>query len=284
MRVYAGQAASPSYNDPLYRAQPVAAAWRLAELHQISTGRGVIVAVIDSGIESTHPDLLGQIAQNVNFVAGQPFRAESHGTGIAGVIGAKGGNHVGIVGVAPSARLWGLRACWQEARATVCDSVSLAKALHFAIERGSQIINMSLAGPRGELLDRLLDVALARRITVVAAYDENLPDGGFPASHHGVVAVAEEGWQGMRPGVFTAPGRDVITTQLGGKWDIANGSSFAAAHVSGLFALMRAKSFGGSLALATLPGSSAVDACATLLRIGGICDCDCAKVAARSHR
>jgi subtilisin family serine protease len=284
MHLYTAQSAPASYDDPLYRAQPAASAWRLAALHQISTGRGVTVALVDSGIETTHPDLSGQIASNVNFVTASPFRAESHGTAVAGVIAAKAGNHVGIVGIAPGARLWGLRACWQDGRATVCDTVSLAKALHYAIDHGAEVINMSLAGPYGELLNRLLDTALARRITVVGAYDSGLPNGGFPASHRGVVAVAEDGQRPVRPGVYAAPGRNVITTQLGGKWNVASGSSFAAAQVSGLFALMRARSSGGGLTLVTLRGDNAIDACATLLRAGKRCDCDCARnaeVAAR---
>lgn len=288
MQVYAAQGAPPSYDDPLYRAQPAASAWHLAALHQLSTGRGVSVAVIDSGIESKHPDLAGQVAISMNFVVGRPFAAETHGTGVAGVIAAKAGNHVGIVGVAPGSRLWGLRACWQEATATLCDTVSLAKALHYAIEHGAQVINLSLAGPRGELLDRLLDVALAHRITVVAAYDDTLPGGGFPASHAGVIAVAEDGQRVLRPGVYTAPGHDVVTTQPGGKWNVASGSSFAAAHVSGLFALMRARSVpaGGALALVAQRGG-AIDACATLLHAARPCDCDCARiseVAARAAR
>jgi subtilisin family serine protease len=279
MRLYTAQSAPMSYDDPLYRAQPAASLWHLATLHRISTGRGVPVAVIDSGIEDRHPDLAGQVTVNMNFVASSPFRAENHGTAVAGIIAAKAGNHLGIVGIAPDARLWGLRACWQESRTTLCDTLSLAKALSYAIDHGAQVINMSLAGPRGELLDRLLGAALARRIAVVAAYDPTLPDGGFPSSHRGVVAVAADGQRTSRPGVYTAPGRDVITTQLGGKWNVANGSSFAAAHVSGLFALMRAKSHGSALALVTLRGNTGIDACATMLQVGRHCDCDCTRTA-----
>lgn len=277
MQVYAARSSPMSYDDPLYRAQPTAGLWQLAALHRISTGRGVPVAVIDSGIEDRHPDLAGQVTVNMNFVAGSPFRAETHGTAVAGIIAAKAGNKLGIVGIAPDARLWGLRACQQANGATLCDTLSLAKALSYAIDHGSQVINMSLAGPRGQLLERLLGVALARRITVVAAYDPALPDGGFPSSHRGVVAVAEEGQRISRPGVYAAPGRDVITTQLGGKWNIASGSSFAAAQVSGLFALLRAKSRGNALTLVTLRGNTGIDACATMLQLGTRCDCDCAR-------
>lgn len=279
MQLYAAQSSPISYDDPLYRAQPAAGLWKLAVLHQISTGRGVPVAVIDSGIEDRHPDLSGQVTVNMNFVAGSTFRPENHGTAVAGIIAAKAGNHLGIVGIAPDARLWGLRACQQDDRATLCDTLSLAKALSYAIDHGAQVINMSIAGPPGQLLDRLLDVALARRITVVAAYDPALPDGGFPSSHRGVFAVAEEGQRTSRAGAYAAPGRDVVTTRLGGRWNVASGSSFAAAHVSGLFALLRAKSRGAALSLVTLRGNTGIDACATMLQVGRHCDCDCARTA-----
>jgi subtilisin family serine protease len=278
MQIYTAQSHPVSYDDPLFPAQTAATVWQLATLHRISTGSNVPVAVIDSGIADDHPDLSGQVAMNVNFVANRPFRAETHGTAVAGVIAAKAGNHLGIVGIAPNARLWGLRACWQQMR-TVCDTLSLAKALHFAIDRGARVINMSLAGPPGELLDRLLDSALARKISVVAAYDPGLPGGGFPASRRGVIAVAEDGQRTYRNGVYTAPGRDVVTTLLGGGWGLASGSSFAAAHVSGLLALARAKSHGNLPILVTRRGNTGIDACTTMLRVGRRCDCDCTRTA-----
>ncbi|MBV1691327.1 S8 family serine peptidase [Novosphingobium sp. G106] len=161
MQVYAARSSPMSYDDPLYRAQPAAGLWKLAALHRISTGRGVPVAVIDSGIEDRHPDLSGQVTVKMNFVTGSTFRAENHGTAVAGIIAAKAGNHLGIVGIAPDARLWGLRACQQDSRATLCDTLSLAKALSYAIDHGAQVINMSLAGPpwrtAGAIARRRLD-------------------------------------------------------------------------------------------------------------------------------
>ena len=147
-RTQGGASAAP--NDPLYVAQPAARQWRLADLHQIATGRGMRVAVIDSGIQADHPDLAGQLIVNRNFVAGQSEVAEDHGTGVAGIIAAKPDNRLGIVGVAPGARLLGLRACWQERGAgaqTACDGLSLAKALYFATEQKADVINLSLTGP-----------------------------------------------------------------------------------------------------------------------------------------
>jgi subtilisin family serine protease len=239
-------APAAAHNDPLFRVQPAAREWRLAELHEIATGRNVRVAVVDSLVDVAHPDLTGQVATREDFAPRPARGAELHGTGVAGVIAARADNGLGITGVAPRAKLMALRACWQEpgpaqgAPETLCDNLSLAKALHFAIAHDAQVINLSLGGLPDPLLDKLLDVALARGIVVVAAYDRSLPGGGFPASHPGVVAVADEGGQ-TPAGVFQAPGRDVPTTQPGGRWFLVNGSSYSAAHVSGLFALLKEK-------------------------------------------
>ena len=258
-------------DDPLYRVQPDAREWQLDALHHIATGRNVRVAIIDSAIETQHPDLIGQVTLTQNFVPGPEPVAEAHGTGVAGIIAAIGGNGKGIVGVAPQARLMGLRACRQtsDPAVTLCDSLSLAKALYFAVDHGAEIINMSLSGPADPLLGRLIDLAEARGITVVGAVDRSLPGGGFPASHPGVVAVIDEADEQATIGIYGAPGRGIPTTQPGGNWFFVNGSSYAAAHVSGLFALMRQRSGKpqAAAALATFPSSEAVDPCATLRRI-----------------
>jgi subtilisin family serine protease len=274
MNLYRTQAAAAP-NDPLYRAQPAAREWRLAELHRFATGAGVRVAVVDSAVEAGHPDLAGQIAVSRNFVAGRTVVSEQHGTNVAGIIAAKADNGLGMAGVAPGARLLALRACWQmggpagQSGATVCDSLSLAKAISFAITHDAQVINLSLSGRTDRLLGALIDVAGQRRISVVAAYDRGLPGGGFPASHAGVVAVADETAGAPPPEVYAAPGRDVPTTQPGGRWGLVSGASFAAAHVSGLLALMRQRRAGGGVALVAFRPGGAVDACASLARAVG---------------
>jgi subtilisin family serine protease len=183
---------------------------------------------------------------------------------VAGVIAAVQDNQIGIVGVAPDARLMALRACWQDAVATLCDTLSLAKAVHYAVDHSAQVINLSLAGPPDMLLGRLIDVALARGIVVVSAVDPNLAGGGFPASHKGVVAVTLSG--SSAAGAVAAPGRDIPTTEPGGRWGLVNGSSYSAAHVSGLFALMRERMRRGGAAMALISAGGSIDACATLSR------------------
>jgi len=261
MHLYHGEAAP---NDPLFSAQPVAEQWHLAQLHQLATGKGVTVAVVDSGIDATHPDLLGQVRLNLNFVDAQPVVGEWHGTAVAGVIAALSNNGIGVAGVAPRAQLLGLRACWQTTPSdTVCNTLSLAKALHAAVTQSVQIINMSLSGPEDRLLAQLLTVALARNIRVVAAVPGPNGGGGFPASLKGVIAVGAG--PPLAAGAVQAPGRDVPTTVPTARWALVSGSSYAAAHVSGLLALVRelAGTTPGQLVLAQ---QSAIDACATLLR------------------
>jgi subtilisin family serine protease len=266
-----------SVNDPLFRAEPAASAWRLADLHRIATGRGISIAIVDSKVDVAHPDLSGQFSANVDFVAPPAAAAEAHGTGVAGIVGAKAGNGIGIAGIAPEARMMALRACWQtRAGPTLCNSLSLARALQFAIEHNAGIINLSLAGPSDPLLARLIAIATSRGETVVAAFDPSLPQGGFPASMPGVIAVADESLQSLPGRVYGAPGRDVPTTQPGGRWYLVNGSSYAVAHVSGLIALLRQENGRSARVALVRAASGAVDACASLVGTAPGCECSCA--------
>ena len=233
-----------TYNDPLFAVAPVARQWHLAQLHKLATGRGVTIAIVDSQIDAEHPDLKGQVAVMRDFVTGHTPRAEEHGTGVAGIVAAKANNGVGMAGVAPQARLYGLRACWQGpvGDGSICNSLSLAKALHYAVDRGVDIVNLSLTGPYDPLLARLIDIAVARGTAIVASADANSAEGGFPASLRGVIAVSDAVRASAPNGVVSAPGRGIPTTQTGARWYIVNGSSFATAHVSGLVALMRERS------------------------------------------
>ena len=278
VELYQAQGSEASHNDPLYAVEPAASQWHLADLHHIASGRGARVAVIDSGIDARHPDLAGQITVNRNFVAGQSLIAEQHGTAVAGIIAAKADNHIGIAGVAPDARLLGLRACWQSggAPSTICDTLSLAKALYFAVQSRADVINLSLSGPANRLLGELVAVALDHKQAVVGAFDPKLPGGGFPASLTGVIAVSDLSLAGQRADVYIAPGQDVPTTEPGGRWFLVNGSSFAAAHVSGLVALTRERRRATPLMLVSQRrGGGRIDACATLIRALGACDCEC---------
>jgi hypothetical protein len=295
----------PAQGDPLGATQPAMADWHLRELHKLATGRHVTVAALDTGVDATHPDLRGQRLLTRNFIDGNAYAAETHGTAVAGIIAARADDGVGIAGIAPGARLLGLRACSQLARGgAACSSFSLAKALQFALEAKAQVFNLSLTGPPDRLLGRLLDVAMARGASVVGAVDVDAADGGFPASHPGVLAVA--GLQSSRSlpagtlpsSVLRAPDRGIPAPRPGGGWDLLSGTSFAAAQVSGLVALLRELSprLGADDLRAALsaPATStpmastpiglglapkrppSIDACAAVGRVAGRCACDCA--------
>jgi subtilisin family serine protease len=280
-----------AHDDPLYPLQPSAKLWHLSDLHRVTTGRGVRIAEIDTGVEVDHPDLAGRVSLSRNFVDGRADVAESHGTAVAGIIAARADDGIGIAGIAPEAKLMALRACWQTAAsadAAVCSSFTLAKALQFALDENTQVVNLSLGGPNDRLLGRLIDAALTRGITIVSAADPDAPDGGFPASYRGVLAVAGNDAHDVPAGVLLGPGRDIPTTMVGRKWGFVGGSSFAAAHITGLVALLRelAPNLAPRLLREALTTQAmqplaaerraTVDACAAVARIAGTCACACA--------
>jgi hypothetical protein len=285
-----------AHNDPLFTLQPAAGEWHLAEVHEVATGRHVSIAQLDTGVEVAHPDLAGQISVAQNFVDANPYAPEAHGTAVAGIIAARADNGIGIAGVAPEARLMALRACWQVGSTATCNSFTLAKAFQFALERGATVINLSVTGPEDKLLHLLLDSAMGRGVTVVGAVDPVTTGGGFPASHPGVIAVSSEGAQdaGAPAATVSAPGRDVPTTLPVDRWGFVDGTSFAAAHVSGLVALLQQlePSLGPERMRALLqtsptevsrPGHSSaqrIDVCAVIARAAGTCVCRCDAVTA----
>lgn len=242
--------AENGYNDPYAHLQHSVRTLQLRQAHRLATGKGVRVAVIDTGVDLDHPDLRGRIAKVGNFVerGGQAFTSDIHGTAVAGVIAAATNNQVGIVGVAPQAEIFALKACWQKspgAREAVCDSYTLAKAVDFAILQGAQVLNFSLAGPHDPLLARLIGAALGRGIAVVAA---DAGDGvrSFPASLQGVIGVfglddARPERKPRAPAGLGAPAVDILTTVPHASYDFFSGSSLAAAQVSGIAALLLEK-------------------------------------------
>ncbi len=227
--------------DPLLDLQSGLAAIGARAAHEVVTGAGVRVAVIDTGVDRTHPDLVAQLDLVNDFTTqGRGVPPERHGTAIAGIIAAEAGNGVGIVGVAPAARLMGLRGCWEldDGRGR-CSSFTLARALNFSILNGADVINLSLGGPYDPVMERLIETAIDRGASVVAAL-EPASDGNFPATARGVLGVRPAGSVGEAPAdSVTGPARQILSTAVDGGFGFFDGASVATAHVSGLVALLR---------------------------------------------
>jgi hypothetical protein len=275
------------YNDPYVGLQRGFQQMDVADAHPWSRGEGVRVAIIDTGADTEHPDLRGNVAAATNFVDSddQQFRHDRHGTEMAGVIAAIANNGEGIVGIAPGARLLLFKACWQgrlDADAARCNSFTLARALVAAFDAHAQIINLSLAGPADPLLTDLIREGLRRGMLFVGAAPPDLSEGNEGLLHQpGVIEVASTGSQSTLGTALYAPGREILTLLPGGHYDFASGDSIATAQVSGVLALLLAKNGGLSAADAYrllrdtsshaggAGGGTLVDACAAVVSLVG---------------
>jgi subtilisin family serine protease len=240
------------HDDPYAGLQYGAHAIRADLAHRWATGKGVRVAVVDTGVDTGHPDLRDRIVKTATFVQGgeRTFSEDSHGTAVTGIIAADADNGIGIFGVAPKAEIVVAKACWHRTTAevaAVCSSWTLAKAVDFAITGEVRVLNLSLGGPPDQLIARLITKAVDRGIVVVAAVMERAqPAPGFPASLPSVIAVIASDSGGAvripagltRAGLLAAPGIEVLTTAPHAAYDFRSGSSLAAAHVSGVVALL----------------------------------------------
>ncbi|MGH9381669.1 MAG: S8 family peptidase [Thermoanaerobaculia bacterium] len=259
-----------------------------AEAQRWATGRGVRVAVVDTGIDFSHPDLAEAVTEAASFVlAGRAGFTEGwHGTAIAGVVAARARNGHGIRGVAPEASILAIRACEPAAGgAATCDSYALALALDHVVAERADVVNLSLAGPSDGVLALLLERALDRKIAVVAAAE--LEPGGrlsFPASLPGVLPVLAADTRARPPPATSAsppkdariaPGFEILSTVPGGRYDFTSGSSLAAAHVTGIVALLLEldPELDPPAIAELLPASRLLDGCRAVARLRGDGDC-----------
>lgn len=238
--------AQEGYDDTYVGLQHGLSSLNLSAAHRYSRGEGVRVAVIDSNADTGHEDLRGRVRRIEDFANDESGAGLEHGTAVTSVIAARANNARGIVGVAPDARLDLYVACWSQAdsETAVCDSFTLAQALDTLLENQPDVLNLSLAGPEDELVRRLLVEADDRGIVLIAARTDDA-DGTrpFPASMKQVIAVSSSrpGNHGPGDSVF-APGEQILVAVPDNNYDFRSGSSLAAAHVSGVVALVLAVS------------------------------------------
>lgn len=234
------QQSETARNDP---GQYAIGKLHLAEAHAVSKGEEVRIAVIDSGVDVTHPELAGAIVGTYDALRSTEG-PHSHGTAIAGAIAA----HARLLGSAPSARLLAIRAFGATSKGAESTSFVVLKSLNYAVEHGAQIINMSFAGPKDPLLERGLGAAARRGIVLIAAAGNAGPKSPplFPAADRNVIAVsavdvADRLFPAANRGdhvALAAPGVDLLLPSPEEKYQVASGTSFAAAYVSGVAALI----------------------------------------------
>ncbi|MFI7021188.1 type VII secretion-associated serine protease mycosin [Micromonospora sp. NPDC049900] len=225
-------------------------AWRT------STGRGVIVAVIDSGVDGSHPDLAGQVLPGLDLVspggAAEPDPV-GHGTTVAGLIAGRNDDRRGVVGLAPDSRILPVRVLDEENRYD--DALIVAKGVRWAVDNGAKVINLSLGGNGDSpALAAAIDYAFAKDVVVVACTGNlaTSPEAKvwYPAREPGVIAVSglernsDNLWSGAITGratVLTAPASGLVGARPPqGYWRV-QGTSFAAPLVAATAALVRAR-------------------------------------------
>ncbi|MCA9909431.1 MAG: S8 family serine peptidase, partial [Anaerolineae bacterium] len=205
-----------------------------------------VVAVIDSGVCASHPDLEGRILPGWDFVENDsvPQDEFGHGCNVTGIIAANVDNGIGIAGVSPQALVMPLRVLDASGLGT---HSAVAQAIVLAVDHGAQVINLSLGSPNpSTILEQAVSYASAHGVIVVAAAGNTGQAGVyFPAAYDNVIAVGAVDESLVRSSfssygpeiVALAPGQNVLTTQIDGEYRTVNGTSFAAAYVSGAVAL-----------------------------------------------
>lgn len=232
--------------------------WQLPLLHadeawKYSTGSGVEVAVLDSGVDATHPDLKGQVEPGIDLVDGSTDGRKDfvgHGTSVADLIaGRRGGD--GVVGLAYKAKILPVRVL--DANNRYGDASIVASGVRWAVDHGARVINMSLGGAaESDSLAAALRYAFEHDVVVVACAGNVADNAGkgvwYPARESGVVAVSgldPDGtfWTGSVSGpqvAVSAPADGLVGARPGGYWHV-QGTSFAAPLVAATAALIRSR-------------------------------------------
>ncbi|KFC71581.1 Serine protease [Bosea sp. LC85] len=220
----------------------------LDDLHKIARGAAIRVAVIDSGADTTHPELQGVLAGSFDALGGD-VQPDAHGTAMAAAILAQ----AQLQGVAPGARLLAARAFSGSATAGPANGTTfhILAALDWAAGEGARVLNLSFAGPQDRLLSRSLAGAKAKGMVAVAAAGNGGAKAAplYPGADPNVIAVTatdadDKPFSGANRGDYiaiAAPGVDVLAAEPQGRYAFSSGTSIAAAHVSGLVALLLEK-------------------------------------------
>ncbi|MGB3262208.1 S8 family serine peptidase [Paenisporosarcina sp.] len=233
--------------DPSFSKQ-----WHLKKIHassawdQTKGSSGVIVAVIDGGVQTNHPDLKGKFVSPYNAVTeGSSFYPDDHATHVAGIIAASF-NNSGGAGVAPNIKIMPINVFTGD----YADSYDVAQAIIYAADHHADIINLSLGGTYNYAMDYATQYAKAKDVLIIAAAgNDNSYKLSFPAAFDGVIGVSatdsnDEITEFSNYGGYidlAAPGKGIFSSLSGSKYGAMNGTSMAAPVVSGVAALVLSK-------------------------------------------
>lgn len=259
-------ASAATGSDPLFARQYGPQQIRAPEAWARSTGEGVLIAVVDSGVDASHPDLAGQVVPGIDLVErGGDGTIDDcgHGTHVAGIAAAATGNGIGIAGVAPGARILPVRVFTRNALTGDCEGFldDVVAGIDWAVARGAKVVNLSL-GPELPILgassvaelERAVDRAFARGALAVIAAGNSLLLGstqpsGYRPDVHGVVVTATDR-SGAHPSYanradtawsLAAPGDEILSTVPGAAYATMSGTSMATPHTAGVAAMLFAE-------------------------------------------
>lgn len=222
-----------------------------------ATGRGVTVAVIDTGVDYDHPDLVKNLSSmsariDNGSISHEPSEYDDfhgHGTHVCGIIAAEGNNKLGVIGVAPEAELIAIKATTTESD-QYFSYYNLVESIFYAIGNGADVINLSLGAPYNEGNNTYLQTAIdfaenSGVIVVAAAGNEYSYHADYPAAYDNVIAVSNVtssgtfGTSNYGPEIdFAAVGQMVYSTAINGGYCYKTGTSMATPNVSGAIALI----------------------------------------------
>ncbi len=237
-----------SAKAPTAPAEGDAAQYELAKLHlpqahSVAKGDGVLVAVIDSGVDASHPELAGAIAATFDTLK-SAFKPHFHGTAIAGLIAA----HSRLMGAAPHAQILAARAFDPAGDSAEATTFNILKSLDWAAANKARIINMSFAGPADPAIHRSLEAAYKKGIVLIAAAGNAGAKSPplYPAAYAEVIAVSattadDKLFEASNRGKYialAAPGADILVAAPDASYQVQSGTSFSAAEISGIAALM----------------------------------------------
>jgi type VII secretion-associated serine protease mycosin len=239
-------------NDPLWAARQSSylSPLRLDRAWDLSKGAGVVVAVVDTGIDLGHPDLAGQIVagRNVLVPGAPPADDNGHGTMVSGVIAARTNDAIGVVGIAPSAKIMPIKVLDSSGGGSDTD---IAIGVNWARTHGARVINLSLGGAFDDpVLATAIHQAIAAGIVVVAAAgNDGAENVSYPAADAGVLAVSATDHTGGLAAFSSygwrvdvaAPGYAITSTTRGSGYATESGTSFASPIVAGVAALIRSQ-------------------------------------------